>query len=208
MMQKGTLLSRLTALLLLLLLCVAVFVIFVEPLIVQARLYDDSLSTIREQRARFATEAAALPGLRSQIKALRKTPGPRNEYIEGDTESRAAASLLETVKTTVSAGGATLVSAQVLSKPDSPAQPGSPARIAVRAQMKASSEALQHIFHRLESGRPTLFMDEVSITGRHIRHSRRNRTRQAKPQDSVETLTLDVRFVVTGFMRQTTPEAQ
>lgn len=205
MMRKGTLLSRLAALLLLLLLSAVAFLAFVEPLLTQARLYDDSLATVLAQRARFSAEAAALPDLRTQIRTLRQTPGPRNEYIEGDTVSRAAASLLETVKTTVSAGGATLVSSQVLSKTDSAAEPESPARIAVRAQMKASSAALQQVFYQLESGRPTLFMDQISITGRHIRR-RPIRRGQKRESPDAETLTLDVRFDVTGFMRQTKRE--
>lgn len=205
MMRKGTIPSRLAALLLFLLLCAVTFLAFVEPLLTQARLYDDSLTTILAQRARFSAEAAALPDLRAQIKTLRRTPGPRNEYIDGDTVSRAAASLLETVKTSVSAGGATLVSAQVLSKSDSSAESGSPARIAVRAQMKASSKALQQVFYQLESGRPTLFMDQVSITGRVVR---RHSGRRGQKPNNRETLTLDVRFDVTGFMRQTKHEAQ
>jgi general secretion pathway protein M len=124
--------------------------------------------------------------------------------VRGDTASRAAASLLEAVKTTVQSGGATLVSAQVLSKTDQAAQPGAPAKIAVRAQMKASPEALQHVFHGLESGRPVLFLSDVTVTGRRLKRSIRKRD---KKRETWEELLLDVRFVVTGFKRVPAKEA-
>jgi general secretion pathway protein M len=203
-MQKGTLPSRLTAALLFLLACAVVFLAFAAPLLDQARLYDESLATSRAQKSRFAAEAAALPQLRAQRKSLKQRPGPHNEYVRGDTASRAAASLLEAVKTTVQSGGATLVSAQVLSKTDQAAQPGAPAKIAVRAQMKASPEALQHVFHGLESGRPVLFLSDVTVTGRRLKRSIRNRD---KKRETWEELLLDVRFVVTGFKRVPAKEA-
>ena len=56
MMRKGSLPSRLTALLLFLAACAVVFVAFVEPLLHQARFYDETLATLRDQRARFAAE--------------------------------------------------------------------------------------------------------------------------------------------------------
>lgn len=204
-MQKGTLPSRLTALLLFLVACAAVFLAFAAPLLDQAGLYDESLATIRAQQSRFAAEAKALPRLRAQLTSLKQRPGPRNEYVRGDTASRAAASLLEAVKTKVQSGGATLVSAQVLSKSDQTAQPGAPAKIAVRAQMKASPEALQQVFHRLESGRPALFMSDVTVTGRRLKRSIR---KQNKKRETWEELLLDVRFVVTGFKRLAAKETQ
>lgn len=203
MMQKGTLPSRLTAALLFLLACVIVFLMFIAPLLDQARFYDESLATIRDQHSRFAAEASALPRLRASLKALKRRPGPRNEYVRGGTASRAAASLLDAVKTVVKSGGATLVSAQVLSTATQSEQPGEASKVTVRAQMKASPEALQHVFHGLESGRPALFISNVTVTGRRLKKTIRRRD---KKRESWEELLLDVRFAVTGFKRLATKE--
>jgi len=198
MMPQGTFLSRTAAFLLFLAACVIAFLAFAEPLIRQNRIYDETLDTLRTQRARFAAEAASLPQLRANLAAAKQRPGPQNVYVSGESASRAAAALLEAVKTAVQNGGATLASAQVLTTAPNETDKETSGRISVRTQIKATPAALQRIFHGIESGRPALFIGDVTITGRHTRKTIRNRNKQ---QDTWDELILDVRFAVTGFRR-------
>lgn len=206
MMRRGTFLSRAAALLLFLTACAIVFLAFADPLLRQDRLFEETLTTIRAQHARFAAEAAALPRLRAALTAVRGRQGPRNAYVRGESASRAAASLLETVKTAVERGGATLVSAQVLAKSGAEADSDQAVKIAVRAQMTATPDTLLRVFHGIESGHPILFINDVAITGRHARRAVRGKNAQP---ESWEELMLNVRFAVTGFRRASAkPEAR
>jgi len=191
--RKGSFLSRAAALLLLLLCFAMVGVLVVEPVISEHRTLTDRIATAQDQRDRFAARQQDIKSLQSEIERLKRSGVTRTAFLREKSEPLAAAALLGRVKQTVQRHGGTLASSQILRAKAETEEP----RVTVRAQMKASPKALQHIFHQLESAQPALFLGNVLITGRTLK---RTLKRRGKVQQSWDELILDVQYDVTGYL--------
>lgn len=206
-MRVGSLPSRLAALLLLICAVLLVGLLVVRPYLHAFQGYRSLAIETQAQMDRFAAHAKDPKQIRAELDRMRKAKGSRGLFLKAKSESRAGALLLQRLTDAVQREGGTLVSSQVV-----PGNGKSPfPMVTVRAQLKVTAEALQHIFHRFESQRPALFIDNLLITARkaksrRVRRASRRASRRGKVIRPVarqeETPPLRVRFDLTGYLWQ------
>jgi general secretion pathway protein M len=161
----------------------------VSPLLTD---YADAQATIEHMRSALDRGAAAkyeIGSLRAELADLKKRQLSDAGFIDGATESIAAAQLQNRVKTAVDSAKGELRSTQVLPARDD----GKYRRITVRGQVLVTTAGLLRVLHDLESAWPYLFLDNVEIKAQPLA-----RDRDAVPQDP----TLEIRFDVSGLMRR------
>jgi general secretion pathway protein M len=148
-----------------------------------------SIGQYRDDIERFSRLATQAEGLEEALGKLQQSDTLSRFVLDEESETRAAAALQERLKQVVTGSGGSLTSTQVL-----PAEQREGFnRITVNVRMAVSTEALQGVLYELESGLPYLMVDQVLILSR----GRRNRRRVAPVTD-----VLDVRFNLTGYMRE------
>lgn len=193
MIRKGSFLSRLAALLLLL---VAVFLfelVAVEPVLNAHRSYDELIATSRTQLQRFLAHKKNVDGLKLRLTNLRRAASAPAPFLKAKNPALVSAHLLSRLKREILAQRGTLKTTQILPKQESGLFP----RVAARVEMRVTPQAFKKILYRLESALPALFIDNVLITGRTIK---RTTNRGGKNQQVWNELMLDVRFDVYGYI--------
>lgn len=193
MIRKGSFLSRLAALLLLLAAVFLFELIAVEPVLDAHRSYDELIAASRTQLQRFMTHRKNVDGLKLRLTVLRREASAPAQFLKAKSSALVSAHLLSHLKREILAQRGTLKSTQVLPKRESGLFP----RIAARVEMRVTPEAFKKILYRLESALPVLFIDNVLITGRTIK---RTTNHGGKNRQVWDELTLDVRFDVYGYV--------
>jgi general secretion pathway protein M len=181
--KLSPLVSRLLALAILATLLVIVFTGIAQPLLGAYRNAVVSAEEMRSGIMHVQTNGRSLAQLQAEVAQLtareQSTPG----FLRGTNEALAAAELQERVKSVVAGVNAELRSTLVLPAPDE----AKLRRISIRSQIVADVEEAQRVFYQLESGSPTLFLDNVQI--------------QPGPRGAIVEPPLDVRFDLYGYMR-------
>jgi general secretion pathway protein M len=194
-MQKGSLLSRLAALLLLLVCMALVWILAIDPVLRKHRALDALIADTEAQYRRFAAKRADLKQVEVRLASMRQTRNSHDEYLPETTASLAGASLLGRIKTIIQANDGTLISSQIMQEAGDANIPS----VTVHARMIVSTPALQQILHRLETAKPYLFLDHLAVS----KQARRRVVRQKdKMRQAPEDLMLDVEFDVTGYLEQ------
>ena len=157
-------LSRLTALLLLGVVVVALDVFVVEPLMAAYARTDQAIAEARDMLARYDRLGAARDGLARQVAQLAEKPENTAYYLTGGTDALAAAELQGKLKTLVESSGGTIGSMQALPAVDEQ----NLKRVAIRLDMSAPILPLLRVLQGLESGVPLLFVDNLDIQSRLI----------------------------------------
>ena len=113
---------------------------------------------------------------------------PARTFLKGETSALAGAELQNLIKRVMEANDGLLVSSEF--RQSTEPLPLTPITVVVRA--RSSIAALQRILLELDSGRPTLFVDRLSIQSRH------------RPGRVIRELNeeLDVDFEVTGYVNR------
>lgn len=104
--------------------------------------------------------------LKRQLAALRSDPTTAGAYFTARNPTLAAAKLQSRIKALTEASGARLTSTQVITQEGNRTESE---RITVRVTMVGSIEAVRTVFHTLESGKPFVFLDDVSIAAQPFR---------------------------------------
>jgi general secretion pathway protein M len=156
----------------------------------QMQIYDARMLELMERLERFRALSAKRPLLESQLQQVRQQREKNEYYIDAATPAVAAATLQRKVKQVVESSKGELVSTQNLpQRPDEESE-----QIAIRVRMSSDVEGLAKTLHKLEGGRPLLFVDNLSIRSRkRIRGRRKNRTVEYR---------LDIRFDLAGYLRE------
>lgn len=152
------------------LICIAVLsAIALTPLLVAAvglQLWVDAIK-VRDMQIegdldkldRYQGLVATLPLLRKALQEARANDAFRDLYFDAPTQAIAGAQLQSEIQEIIRAAGARPISAQVL--------PGdrndNPPRVRARIQLQGSTAQLQAVLHRVESARPFLIVDQMSI---------------------------------------------
>jgi len=185
-MRPGSLPSRLLAVALLVLLLVAAGAAAVPAW----RVFERNREAIAQQRdhaERFARLAAELEALRRHVAELEQGRQLGRYTLDQGSPALAAASLQERLKQAVTDNGGKLTTTQVLP----PVTAGRLRRITVNARMAVTVEALQRILYEMESGVPSLVVDNLVVLAR---------SRRARRGSDDAAPVLDVRFDLSGFM--------
>ncbi|MEW8437182.1 MAG: type II secretion system protein GspM [Candidatus Thiodiazotropha taylori] len=185
--------SRLLALgLLLLLVGVSLFAV-IYPVWTLNRHYDETISNHQHQiqlYQRIYSQADHYQSEEARLKRLRQSD---RRYLQSKTDSLAKAELQRRVKGVVSSNKGEILSTQIISND----QEDGFSRVAIRVRMKSTLENSVSIFHKLESEKPFLFVDEIVIRSRPI--ARRRLPANKKIKQTLELLDIDFKLV--GYMK-------
>lgn len=184
--------SRLAALLLLIVAIVAAYSFILDPIIVGYGETDRQIEEVRDQLARYQRLAAERPALEQQIQQATNERTSDGYYLSGGTDALAAAGLQDRVNALVGAKDGLLRSIQPMPGVDDQGF----RRITLRVQMTATIEVLFETLYALESGTPMLFVENLDIQSRAIRRRSDETGAEAAPEAPV----LAVGFDLSGFM--------
>lgn len=188
MTALSPLVSRSLAVAILVAALAALWVLLAAPVTEKFEGYGRSISHSRELLVRHLQIAAQRARLETELEELRRAQSSTGRFLEGGGIELVAAEAQNKVKNLIDANGATLQSTQIL-----PAQEKDNFRkLTIRVTMSADTEALQRIFHALETANPYLFLDNIDI---------RARRRRARRGRSVSQGELQIRFDLYGYMR-------
>jgi general secretion pathway protein M len=150
--------SRVLALSLLLILVALIIAIVAVPTILLHRHYNQAIEQQVDRLARYSRIGATAPSLTKQLEAL-KARGARGFFLKNSVPALAASEVQEIVKGVVESNGGKIASMQIPEHKDD----GNYRKVTVNLQMNAKISAAQKIFYVLETQRPYLILDNISI---------------------------------------------
>lgn len=154
--------GRLLAAGVLLALVAAVLQLAVAPALRLHAAQAERLAVAREQRDRFQQLSAQLPAMRTAVARLREQDLLAPFLVSAPNGALAAAELQERLKATALAHEGRILSTRVLpGVPDGPFE-----RVVVDARLEIPLEGLQDLLHEIETRKPYLFVDELSVMAR------------------------------------------
>ena len=146
------------------------------------------LEVARSQLERFQRLAAQLPGLRAQAAQLREQDPLTPYLVQATNDALAAAELQERLKAITLGHAGRILSTRVLKG----AADGPFERVVVEARLEISLEGLQDLLYEIDTKKPYLFIEELSVMRRPQR-----RGSSAGAADVLET-----RLVLYGLRRR------
>lgn len=183
--------SRLAAVLLLIVTIAAAYSFVLEPIIVGYGEANRQIEEVREQLAHYRRLAAVRPALEKQIQQAAEQTS-QGYYLSGGTDAVAAAGLQDQVNALVQEKGGSLRSIQPMPGIDEQGF----RRITLRVQMSATIEALFETLYSLEAGTPILFVENLDIQSRLVRR----RSDETSKQAVIDAPLLTVGFELSGYM--------
>jgi general secretion pathway protein M len=166
----------------------------------RAQALDQQVADDLDQLQRFQGLVATLPMLRVELEQEQANDDFKAFYFDAETPALAGAQLQREVQEMVRTAGARPISAQILPVDDDETPP----RVRVRIQMQGTTDELLDVLYRVETARPFLFVDQMSIrsTTPRARPTPRRRTRRSvrrrTPTRQVGMLT--VRLDIFGYV--------
>jgi general secretion pathway protein M len=184
--------SRVAAVLFLILVLGAAYVFVLEPIVLSYRETDLRIEETREQLVRYHRLAAMRPDLERQMEQSAAKAATEGYYLIGGTDAVAAAGLQDRVNALVQESGGSLRSIQPMPGTDEQGF----RRITLRVQMMATNEALFEILYALEAGAPILFIENLDVQSRVIRR----RADKVAQRTTPDAPLLTVGFDLSGYM--------
>lgn len=166
----------------------------IVPWVDRNQLYEEEIDKLTDQIERYQRMLASLPGLQATLEQIKADPALGSLYFEGETANLAAAALQNRLKQIVEGAGGALVSSQLLPTHD---QSGN-STVNVSLRLSCSTEELQEILYKIESARPLLFIDTLSVRSQQRRRSVTGR--RGQPPEVARDLS--VRVDVYGYLRR------
>jgi general secretion pathway protein M len=136
------------------------------------------LTLAQDNLDRFQRLAARLAALRQQAAELRDASALAPFLLDADNDALAAAQVQQRLKDLAQANDGRILSTRVLSGETS----GPFKEVTINARLQIPLEGLQAMMHELETTRPFLFFEEISIMNRP-----RRRGRQVVDDPNLET---------------------
>jgi general secretion pathway protein M len=148
-----------------------------------------------DQLTRYQRLEATLPSLREELAREQANDDFKAFYFDAETPALAGARLQSEVQEMVRGAGARPISTQILPV----AEDEQPQRVRIRTQLQGTTDELLDLLYRIESARPFLFVDQMSIRSTTPRRSNvRRRVSRRSNQREVGMLT--VRLDVFGYI--------
>ncbi|MEA3638345.1 MAG: type II secretion system protein GspM [Lamprobacter sp.] len=120
---------------------------------------DDNIERDLIRLQRYRGIAASLPALRQALDAEQSNDAFKAFYFDADTPGLAGAQLQTQVQEMVRTAGARPISTQILPTSDE----DDPPKVSVRIQLQGTTDQLLDLLYRVESARPFLLVDQLSI---------------------------------------------
>ncbi len=188
--------SRFVAVSLLILLVLFVLFYLLLPL---GRIYGEKSSEVNslaDQLRRFEYLVANEDKINAELKRIDELGSDGDLFLSGNKQSIASANLREFINEAVKRSGGQLVSSQDYEADAVP----SATPIGLRLQVSGEVQNLVDLLYELESARPVIFVDELSVTSSstRIRSSRTNLRNQRARTTNLNSL--DIRMDVVGYL--------
>lgn len=185
--------SRLTAILLLLIALILVYLLCFHWFFMEHAAYSEEVDDLKDQLARFEVVAAQREPLQQQLATLRANRSDSNLFLTGGDFNEAAAAMSERLGRMVEAQAdpnCQIVSRQpVRGRVEERFE-----RVTVNVRMRCRVEYLLDILYRLESEIPLVIVDDLNII--------RPRARRRVGGQIVDvTEELDIRFNMMGYVK-------
>ncbi|WP_462329594.1 type II secretion system protein GspM [Thiohalocapsa halophila] len=192
----GCILSWTAAVLIPTLLVIAVILPWWQHLQVLDADYERGL----DQLVRYQRLVATLPSLRAELAREQANDDFKAFYFDAETPALAGARLQSEVQEMVRGAGARPISTQILPVDEEE----QPQRVRIRTQLQGTTDELLDLLYRIESARPFLFVDQMSIRSTTPRRSNvRRRVSRRSSQREVGMLT--VRLDIFGYILGASP---
>ncbi len=156
----------------------------------ETEIQDDLDRLVRYQRL-----VSSLPGLRAALEQEQLNDSYKAFYFDADTPAIAGAQLQSEVQEMVRTAGARPVSAQILPSEDD----DDPPRVRVRIQLQGTTEQLFDVLYRVESARPFLLVDQMSVRSQARSNQGFARRSMRRPQQPDDQGQLTVRLDIFGY---------
>ncbi len=173
---------------------VLVLVVSVVTLFLTSRLraVDDSIDVINFQYDKYLALSANRDRLESLLTQVKRWPPMDAYYLSGESPALAAAELEQHLKRVVAARDGQIVSTQVLTQTHQDGLDG----VVIQVRLRSGLPGLVRIMHSLETGRPSFFIENLTVTARTVN--------ALKAREGTEK-ELDVRFDLTGYLAGESP---
>jgi general secretion pathway protein M len=188
--------GRLTAILIFVIVVIVVYLLCFHWFIQRHLDYSEEISALSEQLGRFQRVTARRTDYEGLLQALQERKSDENLFLSGNDFNEAAAGMSEQLSQMISVQAEE--SCQIVSR--QPVRPRVEERfqkVTVNVRMRCGIEDLQKVLYSLETGVPMIIADEVTVIKP---RSRRRRGRDPEPQSGS---VLDIRFNMSGYLRET-----
>ncbi len=182
--------QRLLALSLFFLGIILVLGLIVVPLVDAAASYDESIEDLQFKLLRFKRVVAGRDKVLAHLDTLKRRKGEGDHFSNRETPALASADLQQLIKKAVVDAGGRLISTQVV--PENEEEHF--IKTSVKVRMSGDTAALRNVLYEIETARPILIVDNLTIRATSGRRDRRTRT--LLPSNE-----LNVNFDVSGYMR-------
>jgi general secretion pathway protein M len=192
MLQRGSLLSRVLALILLGALLTGAYGLLIAPVVELYRATDEAIESSETLLQRHQTLAAQRSDLAARLNEEKAQAAAIAGYLDGPSDPLALAQLQDLVKGVIEAAGGELRSTQTLPAQTVDISPGT-RRATLRVQMVVAIDGLAAILYKLESGQPCILIDDLAV--------RSQRTRRRLGGSPEAAPLLDITLELSGFVR-------
>lgn len=187
--------SRLTAILIFVILIIVVYLAGFHWFILRHLEYGQEISDLSAQLGRYQRVAAQKPDYENLLSELQERRSDENLFLSGSDFNEAAAGMSERLSQMISVQAEE--SCQIVSR--QPVRPRVEERfqkVTVNVRMRCGVEDLKKVMYSLETGVPMIIADEVTVI------KPRARQRRASGQDPAAGTLLDIRFNMSGYLRE------
>jgi general secretion pathway protein M len=185
--------SRTLAGIILLLLLSAILVLVIYPVWAMNKAYDARISDTLFQIQRYKRIAAQDEQYQLEFSSIKRSQQTDQRYLQSKTDSLANAELQRRIKQVVAAGQGEIISTQTVQISEEDVLN----KVAIRVRMKSTLESLKTILYQIETQKPYLFIDNITLRSRHL-----TRRRLPKTDEIVEAMRmLDIDFLLVGYIK-------
>ena len=186
--------SRLTAILILVIALLVVYLTCFHWFILRHLEYSAEIEELSGQLGRYQRVAAQRAEYETLLQGLQDRRSDENLFLEGSDFNEAAAGMSERLSQMISIQAED--SCQIVSR--QPVRPRVQERfekVTVNVRMRCGIEDLKKVLYALETGVPMVIADEVTII------KPRSRSRRSRNQEPETGQPLDIRFNMSGYLR-------
>lgn len=187
--------NRLAAILILVIVLIMAYLLCFHWFILRHLAYSEDISALSDQLGRFQRVAAQRGQYQSLLQALEERKSDQSLFLPGDDFNEAAAGMSEQLNQMIRTQ--TEDTCQIVSR--QPVRPRVAERfqkVTVNARMRCSVEDLNKIIYSLENGVPMILAEELTVI------KPRSRRRSSRSQSAPQETLLDIRFNMSGYLRE------
>lgn len=185
--------SRLTAILIFFIVVIVVYLLCFHWFILRHLQYSEEIGALSDQLGRFERVAERRTDYENLLQDLQERKSDENLFLSGNDFNEAAAGMSERLSQMISVQAED--SCQIVSR--QPVRPRVEERfqkVTVNVRMRCGVEDLQKVLYSLETGVPMIIADEVTVI--------KPRSRRRRGGDDDSGTVLDIRFNMSGYLRE------